>query len=68
MIKTYKIEKSDPTVKNYNHNNPNWITYDEDENLEMLLKRFVNNYNADELNSQMYWRVVSPNDEVQNFT
>ncbi len=67
MTKIYRIEKSDTTIKNYDHNNPNWVIHDEDENLEMLLKRFVGDYNADELNNEMYWRVVSPDDEIQNF-
>ena len=66
MKKTYKIEKSDPRIEDYDHNNPNWVIHDEDENIEMLLKRFVGNYNADELNDQIYWRVVSPDDEIQN--
>lgn len=54
----YTIEYSDPSINNYDYNiNPNWIIFDKDENIEALLKRYVSDVNADDINKNYYWRV-----------
>ena len=59
MPKLYEIQYADPSPDDFNIGNDEfWETRDSDTDAVMLLKRFVGDVNAEEIDDvNLYWRV-----------
>ena len=58
MPKYFEIQYADPTDDFQPDDDKYWTTHDDDDNAEMLLKRFVGDVNAETIDDvNLYWRV-----------